>query len=360
MRLFRVVVVLPFIFVGLPALAAVSECDSALIVSTYNSLEASKSDWRMARHVDENTYNQIKHDAGASAVIYGFPVSASYSDFQENIRNFASNESESFTKEQFRNVAWTGLGSSAADAYKTCIKAQSRGLVLVPDGATDSDVTFRVSYSPIGGSANPLPVSWFGADAGGNQLPSNISAGETIIILKRPEKTSTLAVNSSDTSGFTDSVVLTPLAVPDPSEQFASRCVITRTPTPGNVTRGHAFFWHCPRLRAGTYQANLSVVPSASRAVRVSWSAVLTLKTEGGEQKFPLNTTSGAVIDVGVNAGIGTTFLSQGNVFDVGQDGALPIIAVNVDSTAWHGDFSQPSDDPISFPADASISLERM
>jgi hypothetical protein len=360
MRLFRTAVALPCILVGLPAFAAVSDCDSALIVSTYNSLEASKSDWRMARHVDENTYNQIKHDAGASAVIYGFPVSASYSDFQENIRNFSSSESASFTKEQFRNVAWTGLGSAAADAYKTCVKTQSRGLALIPDGATDSDITFRVFYSPIGGSANPLPVSWFGADAGGNQLPTSISAGETIVILRRPEKSSTLAVNSSDTSGFTDSVVLTPLAVADPSEQFASRCVITRTPTPGAVTRGQSFLWNCPRLRKGTYQANLTVVPSADRAVRVNWSASLTLKTDNGEQKIPLKTTSGAVIDAGVSAGIGTTFVSQGNVIDVNQAGSLPIVSVNVDNTAWHGNFAQPSDDPISFPADVNISLERM
>ena len=53
----------------------------------------------MASHVDEMTYDQIKHEAGASAVIYGIPAAANYSDFQENIRNFSNSESQSFTQE---------------------------------------------------------------------------------------------------------------------------------------------------------------------------------------------------------------------------------------------------------------------
>lgn len=351
--------VLPCIFVVPQAFAAVSECDGALILSTYNSLEASKSDWRMARHVDEGTYSQVKNEAGGSAVIYGIPMGANYSEFEENIRNYSNSENESLTQEQFRNVAWTGLGDSAADAYKTCIKSQSRGIAIVPDRATDSDITFRVSYSPIGGSANPLPVTWFGAESGSNVLPTQVSAGETIVILKRPDKSSTLALNSADASGFSDSVILTPLPKEEPSQKFASRCVITKTPNPAAVTRGHSFSWTCPRMRAGTYLADLSVVPSAARAVRVGWSAELRIGMDQGEKDYPLETTSGGTIDVGIPSGIGTTFESRGNLVTIPSSDALPVFTITIQNTAWHGDFSQPSDDPIQFPADVTISLER-
>jgi len=143
--------------------------------------------------------------------------------------------------------AWTGLGSDAADAYKECIRNQKKGLMLVPDKATDSDISFRVYYSVIGGSANPLPISWFALETEVNALPGTIAAGDRIIIVRRPLKTSTLAINSADNSGFSDSVVLTPLPDPVPPEKkFSNKCVISQTPNPGPVVSGQTFNLVCP------------------------------------------------------------------------------------------------------------------
>src|SRR6185295_3718895 len=121
---------------------SLSECNAALIVSTYNKIDASKSDWRMATFVDKDSYSKIKDSAGASAVIYGVPVGANYDQFRENIDRYKTSTTESLSQEQFHNISWTGLGSEAADAYKECIRQKSRGLYILPDKATDTDLSF--------------------------------------------------------------------------------------------------------------------------------------------------------------------------------------------------------------------------
>jgi hypothetical protein len=173
----------------------------------------------MASHVDDRTYETLKTDVGASGTIYGIPVGANFNEFKDNIKSYVTDQSASYSDEQFRNVSWTGLGSDAADAYKEYIRNQKKGLMLVPDKATDSDISFRVYYSVIGGSANLLPISWFALETAVNALPGTIAAGDRIIIVRRPLKTSTLAINSADNSGFSDSVVLTPLPDPVPPEK---------------------------------------------------------------------------------------------------------------------------------------------
>jgi tripartite-type tricarboxylate transporter receptor subunit TctC len=249
------------IFAGVVALLTLSEsnaasagspsaCNPALVISTYNKIDASKSDWRMANFVDQETYGKIKQSAGLSATIYGIPVGADYNQFKENISNYKTSNTQSFSEEQFQNVAWTGLGTEAADAYKECIRSKSRGLYIIPDKSSDADLSFRISYGVIGGSPNPLPVIWSGGAAKDAALPKNVSAGERIIVIDRPTKSSTLAINDDGNAGFSDSVILAPLPSPIPADQkFANKCIITQTENPGPVTRGHSFSWICDRLR---------------------------------------------------------------------------------------------------------------
>lgn len=59
----------------------VHDCDAALVRSTYNQISADHVDARLATLVTEDDYNQISHDAGANAVIYGIPMGGSYKDF---------------------------------------------------------------------------------------------------------------------------------------------------------------------------------------------------------------------------------------------------------------------------------------
>jgi hypothetical protein len=337
--------------------ASLSECNSTLIISTYNKVDVSKSDWRMATFVDKETYSKIKDSAGLSATVYGIPIGADYSQFKENIDRYKTNTNESFSQEQFQNVSWTALGADAAEAYKECIRQKSRGLYIIPDKASDSDLSFRVAYGVIGGSPNPLPVTWSGGAAKDASLPRSVSAGEKIIVIDRPVKSSTLAINDDATAGFSDSVILTPLPPPIPSDQkFANKCIITQTDNPGSVIRGKSFSWTCDRLRGGTYQVALSVVPSSARPVRLSWHAEIKFIGDKTEELFPLARSSGDVIDT-VNAGIGTSFQSNGNVITVKQSGSVPVITVYIDSTFWHMDFSRQSDDPINIPKNVNISV---
>jgi hypothetical protein len=335
-----------------------SECNAALIISTYNRIDSSKSDWRMASFVDKDTYDKIKQSVGVSAIIYGIPVGADYNDFEENISNYKTSNTETFSQEQFQNVSWTGLGSNAADAYKECIRSNSHGLYIIPDKASDSDLSFRISYGVIGGSPNPLPVVWTGGAAKGAELPKNVSAGERIIVIDRPTKSSTLALNDNGNAGFSDSVTLTPLPNPIPADQkFANKCVITETQNPGPVTRTHSFSWTCDRLRAGTYQVSLSVVPSSARPVRLGWHADIAFVGDQTRDVTSLATSSGQVIDSSINAGIGTSFQSNNNIVSVQKSGLLPVITIYIENTFWHGDFSKQSDDPINFPRAVNISV---
>ena len=89
--------------------SVIGDCDSALVRATYNKIDQQYVDWRLAEKVDEGTYNQIKTEAGANAVIYGVPVGASYGDFQENIKSLKREHQESYTSQTYRNILWTGL-----------------------------------------------------------------------------------------------------------------------------------------------------------------------------------------------------------------------------------------------------------
>src|SRR4051794_40271589 len=94
----------------------VLDCDKALVIATYNRTDQQFVDWRMAESVDEATYDAIKHDASASATIYGIPMGATYGDFKQNISTLKRNNQQSYTKETFRNVAWTGLDANSVNA----------------------------------------------------------------------------------------------------------------------------------------------------------------------------------------------------------------------------------------------------
>ena len=63
----RVVLILTILSAS--SLEAQQVCDAALIRSTYNSFSSNQMDWRLATLVSEKDYNEIKQDAGGSAVI---------------------------------------------------------------------------------------------------------------------------------------------------------------------------------------------------------------------------------------------------------------------------------------------------
>jgi hypothetical protein len=193
-------------------LQAQQVCDAALVKSTYNSFVSDQMDWRLATLVSEKDYNEIKQEAGGNAVIYGIPVGANYSEFQSSLHQKLQTYNESLTRNQLRNILWTGLDPNSPSAYSDCLRAQvfaSRGLHMAVKGATTTDISLLVRWNPQGADPANIPLTWNWQGANAAPLPKSVQQGETTVVVSRPKQQRTLAVNYK---GFSDSAVLEPLA----------------------------------------------------------------------------------------------------------------------------------------------------
>jgi len=187
-------------------------CDAALVKSTYSSFSSDHLDWRLASLVTDKEYEEIKHDAGGNAVIYGVPVGASYDDFSKRVKDKQSSYNESLTHSQALNILWTGLDPNAPSSYLECLRAQifaGRGLHLAVKSATKTDISLLISWNPQGNDPSTISPKWLWQSHDGSHLPTRVQQGLTTLIIPRPEEQRTFAVNYP---GFTDSVVLEPLS----------------------------------------------------------------------------------------------------------------------------------------------------
>jgi hypothetical protein len=194
------------------SLHAQQVCDGALIKSTYSSFTSDQTDWRLATLVSEKDYNEIKQDAGGNALIYGIPVGVNYSDFQRNIHDKLQTHTESLSRNQIRNILWTGLDPNSPGAYHDCLEAQvfaSRGLHIAVKVATSTDITLLVKWNPQGSDSANIPLTWNWQGTSASQLPKTVQQGETTVVVTRPKQERSLAANYM---GFSDSVILEPLA----------------------------------------------------------------------------------------------------------------------------------------------------
>lgn len=203
-----------FLCVGsLPTYAdSVTDCTPALVMSTYNRLDVSHSDWRVASLVTEDEWEKIKHDAGANATIYGIPMGATYSDFKDRVTKKLNSYNESLTQDEKTNVAWTGLDPNSTDTYATCIKGvlSQTGLHMQVTNATKTQVSIRITWSPVGDEHNATP-DWTWDDAGKARLPKSLLPGAKTIVLPRPKGQQILAANFR---GHETSLIVTPYPPP--------------------------------------------------------------------------------------------------------------------------------------------------
>jgi hypothetical protein len=112
------------------------------------------SDIVLARSVSENTYKQEKQNASGDAVIYGIPMGASWSDYQENIRAFS--ESLKF-EEHDKYLSFfesSRLSGDALAAYRFCLTRKDT-VALVGEAGTDG-YSVWFTYTP---STSPPPAS---------------------------------------------------------------------------------------------------------------------------------------------------------------------------------------------------------
>ena len=199
-----------------PALAATTDCRSALVLSTYNKNSSRLRDQRLAARVTRAEYDEAKHNGGVSAVIYGVPVGANYDDFHKRSEQNSSSTNSSLKESEALNIMWTGLSANAASSYSACLRAEvgsHRGIHLSVLGATASDITLLVQYVVAGHDPNPARATWQPSPLPGVHWPTLISAGETIIIVPRPHVSRQVVIQ---VDGAASSVDIDPLPKPSP------------------------------------------------------------------------------------------------------------------------------------------------
>lgn len=159
-------------------------CSDALIVATYSRIDTQGTDYRLAWHVSESAYEEVKRKAGVNATIYGIPVGGNYLQFQKNMREKTANYASSYTHSEATNVKWTGLDPNGANAYTECIKAKKfsqHGLKLAVKSATQNEVSVLVNWTPRGKQTNARP-QWFWDAEGSTRLPKTLVAGEKTVV----------------------------------------------------------------------------------------------------------------------------------------------------------------------------------
>ena len=216
MRLIASLAVIGTIGAASQSQAQTSSCAEALVIATYSRAKTEHSDYRLASYVSKSEYEQIKQNAGASAVIYGVPVGANWDDFQNRVRTVVENYAESLTHDQAENLMWTGLDPDAANAYSACLaeKVLSQpGLHLTVKTATKNDVAVQVTWIPVGRDPSKAPLAWVWHGSSTKAFPSRASSGTTTVSIPRPQGQQTLIVNSN---GRSDALVISPLP-PAPS-----------------------------------------------------------------------------------------------------------------------------------------------
>lgn len=231
-------------YVTIASAAGVSDCDQALIISTYSNFSSDHVDYRLASLVTQDTYDKISGSHGASAIIYGIPMSDSWSGFKNNVANALNRYNTSMTRNQAINIMWTGLDTTAASAYSKCLEEvafSSAGLHLAAKAATASDISIAVKYAADFYSPKILPVTWTAnvPTVDGKPFPNVLYSGVSstgIVVVRRPSVEQTIAIHS--TLGD-DSIVLEPLQPiptpsPTPTSVVSARC---------NNLQGK---WSCP------------------------------------------------------------------------------------------------------------------
>jgi hypothetical protein len=123
-RVILVSIVASYVLISATFTAQSAICDAALVKTAYSSGSATHEDWRLSLLINRENYEQAKHDAGVSAVIYGIPVGANYGDYSQNRETMFENHNESRTIDEMRNVAWTALDPTSANAHSDCLRVE--------------------------------------------------------------------------------------------------------------------------------------------------------------------------------------------------------------------------------------------
>jgi hypothetical protein len=189
MKRFLIAVSFLQLCVTMPAMpAAAQDCSRALIVSTYREHDELSRDYRMARFVTRQEYEELKKNVSADGVIYGVPVGANYDEYRARALKISESVSVSLSEHQVRNILWTGLDPNSLKAYESCLIANNYGLFLYVRSATKNEIEIVLKYRPTSGSGE-IAITWTGGTPDIRELlPKRIGIAEITRIVPRPAK----------------------------------------------------------------------------------------------------------------------------------------------------------------------------
>lgn len=162
--------------------SAQAACEDDLIRATYQQNSSVSTDWRLATLVTQSVWDEVSHNGGANAQIYGVPVGASYADYQRRAQNMLQSSSQSYSNTQLLNIAWTGLDRNSITAYEACLQteaAKAPGLHLGVRTADDGDVLLLASWTLPGGG--PIKVTWTPSIVEGYPIPTQVPSGSVTV-----------------------------------------------------------------------------------------------------------------------------------------------------------------------------------
>ncbi len=124
-----------------------TDCSQALIPARVDISYDDVTDLSLAWNMSESAYDQAKQQFGASAVIYGVPISANYDDFHQSIRTKAESLGINNFEQRSFAYATSALTAQNLQAYRDCLML-SAGLFLVAGARGTGSCQIWLSYSP--------------------------------------------------------------------------------------------------------------------------------------------------------------------------------------------------------------------
>jgi hypothetical protein len=213
-------------FLGSSEDAQAQDCSSVLVLDTMNKTDLSIQNLAIAYSVSEGQWEQLQHNLGLDAVIYGIPIGASYADFQNNVRTMSQAYSVTDFKEYSESYASSQLDPSSVEAYKYCLASQFGLAIFVADIGTTADSSYGIWIvnTPFPNGQPNVPGSIqtmdnFRKDSAAllhNAIDKQnfaLGANEQLLVYPDdPKKPASLAVSVGN--GYSRTLKLPPLVVP--------------------------------------------------------------------------------------------------------------------------------------------------
>jgi hypothetical protein len=165
-------------------------CSEALILDRLQVTDIHTEDYRLSILVDQKVYDEASRSLAAGAILYGVPVSGSYSEYNERAMELRSRYENTYSRDDALSVSWSGLSKNSAESYKACLASHNvmQGLSLELVDASDEEIVISLHWKKGIGGRKKIGLNWQGDTATIANLPDELSdAPEGLpFVIKRP------------------------------------------------------------------------------------------------------------------------------------------------------------------------------